>query len=167
VLQAVQSEARPTTASRQGYELDRTVQRGGRLLYKPMKGQDRFLAYTQPLFTSLPDKPPAVTTHVWKQHMIQLHGKAKPSKPSRGARGANGDTTNKRKREEEDLVWDVEQFCKQHPSRRRREVVCGEDEACALEMLYLQHRGEVATAELALAVDMTGGKGKQATIHCH
>lgn len=96
--------------------------------------------------------------------MIHLHGKAKPSKPSRGARGTSGNGAsngiNKRKREEEELVWDVERFSKQYPSRRRREVTYGEDEACALEFLHLEHRGAVATAELKLAVDMTAGKGK-------
>jgi hypothetical protein len=36
----------------------------------------------------------------------------------------------------------------------------GEDDACALEYLHLQHNGNVEAAELNLLINLTAGQGK-------
>jgi hypothetical protein len=139
---------------RQGYEF--TTQRGGLLVHSPSEQVEPFLGFCQPLVTSLAHSPPPQTPEVWKQHMIQLHGKAAPKKRSRAPRGGGP----KRKREQEELVWDVERMVQEQRQSRHRLVIAGEDDQCVMQYLQLEHQGNVAPAELKVLVDVSAGRGK-------
>jgi hypothetical protein len=125
-------------------------------VHTPSEHVEPFLGFCQPLVTSLAHSPPPQTPEVWKQHMIQLHGKAAPKKRSRAPRGGGP----KRKREQEELVWDVERMVQEQRQNRHRLVIAGEDDMCAMQYLQLEHQGNVAPAELKVLVDVSAGRGK-------
>ena len=135
------------------------------LIHTPSDGMERFAAYCQPLMASLDDDDhhlhhhaPQATSEMWKQQMIELHSQqATPKKRSRAPRGGG----IKRKRVEEELVWEVERMCQEDkPCYNPRHFVVAEDDAHALEYLHRNHNGNVSTAEWSVMVNISAGRGE-------
>lgn len=139
-------------------ELD--VPRGGLLLHAPSKDKVHFPQFVQPLIVSVEDVPPqSLANDAWKQHIIQVQNKESPKNRRRAQRG--GVKRKSAPNDEDELVWGLESMLKKQDRKETwPKLQVGEDDACALEYLHLQHNGNVEAAELNLLINLTAGQGK-------
>ena len=132
--------------------------RGGVLLYSPGKKKVEFSTFVQPFVISTRKQVrPKITKEAWIQHMIHLHTTRTTGKRNRACRGG------KRKRaENEELIWSLENILDSLEKRKGlffNSEMLGEDEATALDHLWLHFDGNIDAAEFNMLVKLSGGQG--------
>lgn len=162
----LQSKHRPP-ATNSGFDLkfnDSKSNRGGLLIHKPAREKTAFSKYVEPFMISTRNQVrPKISNEAWIQHMIHLHSTETTGKRNRACRGSG-----KRKRaENEELIWNLENIL-DNLHKHRRDIggseMLGEEEATALEHLWLFFDGNSDAAEFNLLVKLSGGQGKRFSI---
>lgn len=120
-----------------------------------------FAQFVHPLMVSVGDvRPESLTNDAWKQHIVEVGNKGSPKKRRRAQRG--GVKRGSASSDDDELVGSLEGMLKKQDRKESwNKLQVGEDDACALEYLQLQHSGNVEAAELKVLVNMTAGQGKQ------